>query len=333
MKSEKKMSLMIAVLTLCLAGCASMQPLSNYARSGDTVAISLGGTESNALIPVLKKQNIAITITDAAGAVHPVKLRSIFRVYSDPTSAYQGRSPYSSTQWTENWVQPNEGIWMAIIDLVDPNTGQAPVLAVGAAKLGVSSPDIQNWVDYSGHNWSWTNGNLSNIPIEILAGTGSANPMNYQSQTSYAPLTALEPDPQVEVRPSGTPNTTIGGAFFVFKYVESDFAYARNIRAVTTVPDSNVQVASSRISQGDGTALLKVMITNPLGFGTTNDKSNLTTGQSLLRNLRVTVAWDRSLTNITDSNWQNSLQLQSARFVDIYGDPMPELTAAVTKVQ
>lgn len=333
-----KVLMVLALIALSLGGCASLQTMSQYARTGDTVMVSLGGTETNALVPVLKKQNITVSITDANGSVYPVTIRSVFRVYADPTGAYQGRSPYSTGYPYEGYAQPNQGLWMAVIDLVDPASGQAPALAVGAAKLSINSPDIAQWVDTSGYGWSWTNGNLSNIPITILAGTGSLNPMNYETPISYSPLTALEPDPQIEVRPSGTPGTTIGGAFFVFKYVMSDFNSGTSsksdphIRAVTTDSDQNVQLSSMIVPQGDGTALLNVMITNPHGFATSNDKTQLTRGQSLLRNLRVEIAWDKSLTNITDSNWQNSLQLQSASFVDINGNTMPELTASVAKV-
>ncbi|MFN2310402.1 MAG: hypothetical protein ABR553_11980, partial [Gammaproteobacteria bacterium] len=63
---------------------------SNYARTGNTMAVAISGTEeSNALVEVLKKDGIAVTLTDSAGAAHPVKLRTLFRVYadlSDPTA-------------------------------------------------------------------------------------------------------------------------------------------------------------------------------------------------------------------------------------------------------
>lgn len=336
--NANKVLMLLVLLAFSLGGCASMQPMSQYARTGDTVMVSLGGTENNALVPVLKKKNMSVTITDAANNVYPVTVRSVFRVYADPTGAYAGRSPYAKGYPYETYAQPNQGLWMAVIDLVDPSTGDAPTLAVGSAKLTVSSPEITQWVDTSGYGWTWPNGNLGDIPITILDGTGSLNPMNYETPISYAPLTALEPDPQIEVRPSGTPSTTIGGAFFVFKYVMSDFHPANSssndphIRAVTTSDDQNVQLSSMIVPQGDGTALLKVMITNPHGFATTNNKNQLAVGESLFRSLRVEVAWDKLLTNITDSNWQDSLQLQSAVFVDINGNTMPELTASVTKV-
>lgn len=336
--NANKVLMLLVLVAFSLGGCASMQPMSQYARTGDTVMVSLGGTATNSKVPVLKKKNMTATITDAAGNTFPVTVRRLFRVYGDPTGAYAGRSPYGGGYPYETYVQPNQGLWMAVIDLVDPSTGEPPALAVGGATLNISSPNLVQWYDTTGYGWTWPNGNLSDIPITILAGTGSLNPLNYESPISYAPLSALEPDPQIEVQPSGTPSTTIGGAFFVFKYVMSDFNTSTSasldphIRAVTTADDQNVQLSSMIVPQGDGTALLKVMITNPHGFATSNDKSQLSVGESLLRSLNVEIAWDKSLTNITDSNWQNSIQLQSAEFVDINGNAMPGLTATVTKV-
>ena len=50
----------LVLVAMQLVGCASMQSLSNYARSGDTVTVSLGGTDSNALVPILKIEDVVI---------------------------------------------------------------------------------------------------------------------------------------------------------------------------------------------------------------------------------------------------------------------------------
>lgn len=55
---------MVAVM-LNLSACGSSQSVSSYARTGDTVFVSLGGSESHALVSVLKKESITITITDS----------------------------------------------------------------------------------------------------------------------------------------------------------------------------------------------------------------------------------------------------------------------------
>lgn len=317
-------------ILLALGGCASMQPLSNYARTGDTVMISLGGTRSHALVPILDKDAITITVTDSAGVSYPVKLRNLFRLYSDPTSAYNFRAPASFFTW-DQYVGPHQGAWMAVIDLVDPATDTPPPLAVGPATLSVSSPELTP----TNPGTLYNDGDLSAIPIDILAGAGAPSPMNQAWLGAPAPLDSLEPEPQVEVTTSGTPSTLVGGASFTFSYVTASFTTdpgnGKAPRVVTTSPDPNLQLASTHIDQGDGTTLLKVLITNPNGFNVDNSRAGLTDGRSLFDSLRFSVVWDKTntATPITDANWQNALQFVSGEYYDLDGNPMPELAAAV----
>ncbi len=335
-QSYSWLTLLLIVFTFN-SGCASRQSISNYARSGDTVVLSLGGTDSNALAAVLKKQNITVSITDAANVVRTATLRNVFRLYSDPTSGYNFRSPGSSLHY-DTYVTPHQGLWMAVVDLVDPASGNPLVLAVGPATISVSSPDLNPWVDNSGFGWSWTNGNLSNIPIEILAGSGSLNPMNYLTPLSTAPLDSLTPEPQVEVTVSGTPSQPVGGGSFVFRLVKADFVSSFGSQALprvaTTSADPNVQLAWSRIDQGNGVVILKVIITNPHGFNIDNSKTGLISGNSLLRSLRFSIFWDGlyNTSPITDANWQNSLQLVSGEYIGLNGNVLPELTPSLSKV-
>lgn len=327
--------------TLLIVACASQQPLSNYARTGDTVMVSLGGTDTNALAPVLRKENITASITDSTNNVYPVKVRNVFRVYSDPTSKYGYSSPKNVNsnegEW-EEWVPSNMGLWMAIIDLLDPNTGQLPSLAIGRGKLSISSPELTPWVDYPGWGWTWPNGNLDAIPIEIVPGTGSPNPLNYMQPVTHYPLDSLEPNPQIEVR-AAVPaefNTVIGGGTFVFRYVTANFGaeVGRRPRVTTTADDPRVQLISRYVDQSDGTSLLTILIGNPRGFNPHNAKnSSLVNGRSLLRSLRFNIMWRDPQTVIDDENWQNSIQLVSGKFVDLDGNPLPSVMPMVAKVR
>lgn len=323
------------VAILFAAGCSSRQPISNYARTGDTVVLSLGGTDSNAVASVLKKQNITVTITDAAANTYAVKLRNVFRVYSDPTSGYDFRSPTSSLYY-DSYVTPHQGLWLAVVDLVDPVSGANLPLVAGAASFAVSSPDLNQWVDYPGWGWTWTNGNLSSIPVEILAGTGSKNPMNDLTPLSTAPLDSLTAEPQVEVTVSGTPSAKIGGGNFVFRLSNAGFGGTADKlpRAVATSPDRNVQLAWNRVDQGDGTSLMTVIVTNPHGFHVDNDKTGLPAGESLLRSLRFSIVWDGKASGVTvnDANWTGAIQLVSGEYIDLNGDVLPELSPALAKV-
>jgi len=324
-----------ALLLICLifSGCASMQPLSNYARSGDTVMISLGGTDSNALVSVIRKENVNISITDSLGNSYPVKVRSLFRVNGDPTSGYAFRSP-TTTMYYDNYVDPHQGLWLAVIDLVDPVTDIPVPLAVGGATLTVSSAEIQNWVDHTGYGWSWTNGNLNSVAIEILAGTGTPNPMNYLGPVSSSPLNSLEPNPQVEVTANGSSVSAIGGGLFEFSFQNADFGGAfSKPRAVVTVPDPNIQILSNLVDQGDGTSKLSVIIANPHGFKTDNGKAGLVAGQSLRRSLRFSLVWSSGNATVNDANWQSLLLLDNASYFDLDGNDIPALTASMTKTR
>ncbi len=315
------------------SGCASMQSISNYARSGDTVMISLGGSDSNALVSVIRKENVNISITDSLGNSYPVKVRNLFRVNGDPTSGYAFRSP-TTTMYYDNYVDPHQGLWLAVIDLVDPVTDTPVPLAVGGATLTISSAEVQNWVDHSGYGWPWTNGNLNSVAIEILAGTGTPNPMNYLGPVLTAPLDSLEPNPQVEVTASGSSGSDIGGGLFVFSFQNVDFGgVIGKPRAVVTVPDPNIQILSNLVDQGDGTSKLNVVIVNPHGFKTGNDKTGLVAGKSLRRSLRFSLVWSSGNTTVNDANWQSLLQLESASYFDVDGNDLSALTAAMVKTR
>lgn len=341
MRIHIRLHIVVLVPLLWVVGCASQQPLSNYARTGDTVMVSLGGTDTNALVPVLRKEDMTATITDASNNVYPVKVRNVFRVYSDPTSKYSFSGPkpvnQSESEW-EEWVPSHMGLWLAVIDLLDPNTEQIPALAIGQGKLAISSPELTPWIDYPGWGWTWTNGNLSSIPIEIVPGTGSPNPLNRMDPVMHSPLDSLEALPQIEVR-AVVPaefNTIIGGGTFVFRYVTADFgsAIGRRPRVTTTAADPNVQLASRYVDQGDGTTLITVLIGNPHGFRPDNNKNNnLMRGQSLLRSLRFDIMWRDPVTDINNENWRGSLQYVSGQFVDLDGNPLPNITPIMAKVR
>ena len=326
---------LLLLLALYLTGCASMQPLSNYARSGDTVLISLGGTHSNALVSVLKKGNIAVSITDSNSTLHTVKLRSVFRVYSDPTSGYDFRSP-NNIGYYDSYVAPHQGLWMAVVDLIDPVTDNPVPLATGSATISISSPDLDNWFDHTGYGWSWTNGNLNSIGIEILAGTGAPNPLNYLGPVTTAPLDSLAPNPHLEISTSGTPSDFVGGASFVLQYDNADFGGLASQylpRAVKLSPDANVQIASHHVHQDDGTTLLTVIVSNPHGFNTNNNKQGISQGRSLLRSLGFNLVWDDKIspTGINDSNWQSHFTLLSSKYIDLQGDALVGLSAVMAK--
>lgn len=323
MRMHMKLRILTTVVSLLVVGCSSIQPLPNFARTGDTVSIAVRQTEQGGRF--IKKEQATVTITDAAQASYPVSLRHLFRVYSDPTSAYSIRS-LRRTGWEggyaplEAYSNPYQGQWIAVVDLVDPVSGAAPSLVAGSAQLTFSSP---------------TTGAVTST-LEVITGTGVANPLHGTFLVpDYSPVETLEPMPHVQLSLSGTPTSSLGGGSFTFRYVTADFGSTNTAPwVVTTSPDPNIQLISRTQDTGDGSSTIYVTVMNPHGFKPDN---NITTGlaerMSLLRDLRFAIAWDKSLTNITDANWQNSLQLVGWEIFDLDGNPVVGLTADVQKVR
>lgn len=219
-------------------------------------------------------------------------------------------------------------------DGVNPADDSPLPLATGMATISVSSPDTQNWFDYSGYNFSWSNGNLDAVSIEILAGTGSPHAMSYIGPLGSAPLDSLEPNPQIEVNASGDVDEPIGGGSFVFRFNNADFGnVAERPRAVATVPDANVQLMSESLDMGDGTTQLKVVILNPHGFRKDNAKAGMIGGMSLRRSLRFSLVWAVTNAVVTDGNWQDSLQLISGGYFDLDGNDIAELSVTLDKIR
>ena len=330
-------------LTVALySGCSSMQSMSSYARTGDTVTIALGGSEeNNALVEVLKKEDISITITDSGANTYPVKLRHLFRVYPDHTSTYIFNTKTETVDdiW-DTYVPPLLGQWMATVDLVDPVTSALPPLVAGPATISVSSPAQLDQTVFYGTNYDWSNGNLAAITIEILPGTGASNNLNYASQISYDPVATLEPLPQLIISPSALPAANIAGGSFTFIYNPVDFA--GGLMAVPANHDPNVQLTSNVTDLGDGNKQLDVMLLNPKGFLNHNNRTGelppvtyvmAIGGMSPLRSVRFNLVFKETAIANNEISWQNSIQMVSGSYIDLQGDTVLDITPVMTKVR
>jgi len=331
----------LGLIAALFAGCASMQSMSSYARTGDTITVAVGGTEeSNVLVDVLKKEDIVITITDSSAASFPVKLKRLFRVYPDYSSRYIYHSGETGNNFVSSYVPPMIGQWMAVIDLVDPLTDASPVLAVGMATLSVSSvTQLVNGKQYS--PYALDNGNLGAIQIEILPGQGVLNTLNDVDIVSYHPLAEIEPMEQIIVEPSADPSVNISGGSFTFVYNTADFI--NPIKAVPASHDPNVQLMSNRTDLGNGTTQLKVTLLNPKGFlignrtivGVARIDAG---GWSPLRSAKFNMVWrnddgNGGISAVTDQNWQNSIQLVNGQYIDLAGNAVTDITPVMRKTR
>lgn len=306
------------LLALVLAGCAAMQPLPDTARTGDTVSLAMNGAPGARIV---KQEDIAMHIIDASGASYPLTLRDFFRVYSDPTSAYAVEAGTSgvwggSPPTVADANPAHDGQWIGIVDLTD-STGTPLPLVAGAATI----------------YYTWPGAGTLSTPLTILPGTGAPNPLNGSAALSdYHPLETLEPMSQIEVAPTGTPSATVAGGEFTFSYVTADFGnVAQQPRAVSPVPGADV--VYSRQDAGNGNTLLTVLVTNPHGFIASPTGADIAGGTDSLSGMAFAVVWDKSLTNITDSNWNTYLTLKSSQYVGLDGTPITGLTTTVTKTR
>ncbi len=319
------MKLIIALLfaLLMASGCTSMQTMSSYARSGDTVMVAIGGSETHVTTPMLKISDLTVTVTDALGVIHPVKVKRVFRAYPDPTSFYN----HSGWDVTDTY----QSQWMAVLDFVDPATDLPLPLAQGMANITISGPNLQNHYMYG---WSWTNGDLAAVPIEIIPGEGTIHSLNYMQPVGRDAIQYIEPMSQVLVTPSRevieTDGFVVAGGEFEFSYPTSLLQNAE-INVATVTPDKKTQLAVRYITNSDDTTTLKVIVMNPNGFSYSN-MPLVTRTNSPFKALAFSLYF-QDIPDLTDTTWQNHIQLVSARYIDIQGNTIPDLTAVMSKIK
>ena len=164
-----------AVLVIA-SGCTALQPFPNVARGGDTVALAIGSSEN------MTRANTTATFTSDVDGV-PIdvtaNVRSIFKLFADPASRVY--RPGSTTSFLVESSKHAPWITIAVLDL--------PLgLQVGAGNIEFNTsatyPDIGSHI------------NDLQLPIEIIAGTGSSNAFDYElglGATATGNLADLEP--------------------------------------------------------------------------------------------------------------------------------------------
>ncbi len=329
--------LLVALLSVLFTGCTSMQTISNYARTGDTVMVSLGGSTKNSLVPVLKKENMTAVITDSAGTEQTISIRNLFKLHADQTSLYNYFNQNHKLSGQTGYVDAYQGQWMAVIDLVDPVTQEAVNIVPGQASIAITSTELDG--DFQYYNTEY-NGNLGQVSIEVIDGVGSTNPLNYMTPISESPMDYLEPLSQILISPQGnydSDNVTIGGLEYVISYTPQDF-YIYKPNVAKQIVDGKSQLAVKYLPQGDGTTHIKIMLMNPNGFIeklTASGAQRYMEEASPISALVVSLYWPTVAQNqaLDDTTWMNSLQLISSAYVDTNGNPIPELTANLQKVR
>lgn len=222
---EKTMMRTIGIVSLLAAlagGCTAVNTFPVAARSGDTVAVMIGGSEQ------ARKETVGAVLTDAAGGQYDLQalglVRSVFNLRADGRAHGMHYSDYLDT--FVSWSYGHEPVQTVLV--ADLPAGLSP----GDAALSVNMNVTDN---------SSGIGDPKSIRLEILPGSGASNNFARKSPTGpvIADLQALEPAPHAKLT-FGT-GTVIGAASLV---VDVDQSVVNPDDLNVYVPESTVRGAS-----------------------------------------------------------------------------------------
>ena len=129
---------------------------------------------------------------------------------------------------------------------------------MGPATISVTSPKLLNTAN-------GVEGDLSSIPIEIIAGS-SAQDVDFVRQFGAYNSTPTS----FVVEPSSlTGISSVGGAFFTINYNDDSF-FTNGLEPIVVPSNHNpyVQLNYNVVPNGDGTGKILVTLLNPAGFKT-----------------------------------------------------------------
>jgi hypothetical protein len=307
-----------AVLLLVIGGCTQTKPVPGYARAGDFVVLGLGGIHRNAgSAPVLRPDDLTMTITDSAANTYDLEARFVFKSYSD----YESLLTTSIVQNTDAQAGLDltlfDGGWFVLAPLSVVGDPLTPLsLAVGMASVSITSPKLINTAGIR-------EGDLLNIPLEIIAGTSTLDADYMLQFLHYVPggkNFVISPDDLTGV-------SSVAGAFYVIDYYD-DSIFEDGLEPMVVPSNHNpyVQLSYNVIPNGNGTGKIQVTLLNPAGF---TSVSNAAVNTSLLADLDVKLIYFSVATPAVVKP-TFSLDAASSYYIDINGDVIPSVGATMT---
>ncbi|MCP4000512.1 MAG: hypothetical protein GY727_06355 [Gammaproteobacteria bacterium] len=304
----------VVVLALVAIGCTNIQPLPSYARSGDIVSMGVAGIKFQTDgMSTLTPWQVTVTLTDANSVVHNVKVLKTFRAFPDHTSNYTfgslQRDPASGVRYAD--VEPFDGQWWVTLHLVDPADDSLLPLAVGTATMQISAAGVTDTYQ--------DDGDMSAIPLEILAGTVDKAPYEFYQYVAYTQQRSLtiRPDSLVGV-------TKIGGLQIKLDYnPNAIMAGAPQIPHLVPIShDPHINIVQHTVDNGDGTHALIAMITNPMGFvPDASHGGDWKIGSSTFKDLGFAVLTADAAIWLYQTNY--FLDLAESFYIDENGDKIP----------
>lgn len=298
------------LMVFALSGCVQISPVPGYARKGDAVVFGLGGIVRNAQGEQnLTINDLQITITDSANATYTLTPEMVFKAYPDYVSALNQSGvmgDYSS--------RPFDGGWFVKAQLAYPwdnvHQGEPLPLAAGPAVVHIVSSKLTNTL-------SGLEGDLTQIPLEILAGTGSSD-QNYNAQ-----IAAYTPIPHVEIRPSTLSGVTAAGGLQLVVNFSGSSSYRSNKNPLVLPFNHHpyLQLAQHVVDNG-GTKTITVLLTTQNAFVTT---ANQTAETLSLADLSLQLMYF-PVENATPNPLQDfSIDVTKSKYIDASGNVIPNV--------
>lgn len=165
MTTKWNWQVLILPAVITLGGCVGAQTFGPAARAGDTVAVEIGRR------PKIARQNVTVTITDAAGAVttyapNDSHVRGIVDIYPDPvsravvgtmTNQDLGYNATTTGYLINTQVTNNDNDWFQTVMVLDLPT----TMATGDATVSIAD--------------SGTGTTIQPSTVTVVPGTGSPN--------------------------------------------------------------------------------------------------------------------------------------------------------------
>lgn len=176
--SQVSSALFLITAYLVINGCTALQPFPNVARAGDTLTLAVGSP-----LDMTRANTTATFTSDIDGVPIDItpNIRSVFKLYADPASKV-----YETTAVTDDLVfSSNHSPWITIVAVDLPQ----------GLQVGTGIVEINTTATYPNVS---THINDLDLPVEIIAGTGSPNSFTYEfgvGSQLVGDLTSLESQP------------------------------------------------------------------------------------------------------------------------------------------
>lgn len=251
------------LLTALLAGCVQKTPVPYLARAGDTIVLGLGGIQRNAAgNQHLLASDLQATITPVAGGT-PIALSigQPFKSFPDYGSllnadVINGAFPFSFF----------DGGWFMVVTL--PNDGS---LQPGNYYISVTSANGKIINTKFASNSFLREGDLTQLPLEIVAGSGGTDSSYIQQFFSYASTYSLDISPS-----STTGVSAVSGLQLYITYPKGTYLDPNHLPiAVPYNHNPFIQIAQNTVDNGT-TQTLIVMLSTQQAFVPVGQQTALT---------------------------------------------------------